>query len=149
MSFLRLFLFLSLILPAGVRAQVGFPVKNIHYLDSTQLTFRVFSLKQKSIVIFSDGGCLWNPVPTPNCFLFEKQLDNYGEVVRKKGWKIYGIDIGFRNLEILDHIAIRSRPTVKVFKEGVEILSVDRLDNVYHNTPWQEELILRLLNDLE
>lgn len=148
MKFLRSVLFTLTLLPGIVQAGSGYPVENIQYIDSTQFILRVSTLSEKAVVIISDGSCLWNPIPTPNCFLFEKQLDQYGKLFAEKGWKLYGVDVGFRNLDIINLLGIRTRPTIKAFKEGKEVFSHDRLDNVYLNSPWQEELIVRILEDL-
>ncbi len=140
---------LSLVtLPCLAQNSGGHPVEHIQYLDSTQFLFRISTLGQKAVVIISDGSCLWNPIPTNNCFLFEKQLDQYGKLIKEKGWELYGVDVGFRNLDIIDLLRIRTRPTIKAFKNGTEVFSHDRLDNVYLSSPWQEELVIRILQEL-
>ena len=148
MNLLRSLLLALCIFPNFGWAGGGYPVENIQYMDSTEFILRISTLMQKAVVIISDGSCLWNPVPTTNCFLFEKQLDQYGKLFAEKGWKLYGVDVGFRNLDIIELLGIRTRPTIKAFKEGKEVFSHDRLDNVYLSSPWQEELIVRILEDL-
>jgi hypothetical protein len=148
MNIVHFFILSFLSLPYLGWSRGGHPVENIQYLDSTQFIFRISTLGQKAVVIISDGSCLWNPVPTTNCFLFEKQLDKYGTLIAEKGWKLYGVDVGFRNLDIIDLLKIRTRPTIKAFKNGQAIFTHDRLDNVYPNSPWQEELIVRILQEI-
>ncbi len=149
MNFLRSLLLALFMLPSFAWSSGAYPVEHIQFLDSTQFLFRISTLAQKAVVIISDGSCLWNPVPTTNCFLFEKQLDKYGKLISEKGWKLYGVDVGFRNLDIINLLNIRTRPTIKAFKFGREVFTHDRLDNVYLNSPWQEELIIRILEDLD
>lgn len=149
---MRLLLTLIVLLSGQSFAQTipsAFPVEHISYVDSAGLIASVEPIHARVAVVFSDGSCLWTSFPTRSCFLFERKLDSHGVQIKTYGWQLLGVDIGFRNLDILQIYPINTRPTVMFFENGqwVGQLEPDRQlkDNEYAPITWQDDLAARVL----
>lgn len=127
----------------------AFPVEHISYVDSANFLTNLEPNHARVAVVFSDGSCLWTSFPTRSCFLFERKLDGRGVEIKTFGWQLLGVDIGFRNLDLLQIFPINTRPTVMFFENGAWVgqLEPDRAlkesDEV--TLSWQDELAQRVV----
>ncbi len=127
----------------------AFLVEHISYVDSPSLLTSIEPTHSRVAVVFSDGSCLWGSFPTRSCFLFERKLDTHGVEIKTFGWQLLGVDMGFRNLDLLQIFPINTRPTVMFFESGewVGQLEPDRQLKDNENGPitWQDDLAVRVL----
>ena len=127
----------------------AFPVEHISYVDSANLLTSVEPTHARVAVVFSDGSCLWASFPTRSCFLFERKLDTHGVEIKTFGWQLLGVDIGFRNLDILQIFPINTRPTVMFFENGAWVGQLEPDHAINENeelkVSWQDELAERVL----
>lgn len=127
----------------------AYPVKEFSYLELEAFEDQVASSNEKIIVIFSDGTCLWSSIPKRSCFVFERKLDSYVKQFKELGWKIVGIDVGFRYPELMNRYGIRLRPTAMVFDKGISISKIE--PNVIPRTEvtlffWQDSMIKEMIS---
>jgi len=139
-------LLILLLFSTGAWAQTtlsAFPVEHISYVDSGELLESTKTPAARVVVVVSDGSCLWQSFPARSCFLFEKRLDEVGIEIKKRGWQLLGVDVGFRNLEILEAFPINQRPSVLLFEDGalITVLAPDRNKSL----SWQDEFARRIL----
>jgi hypothetical protein len=141
-----------LMFSSAVMAQTtpsAFPVEHISYVDSANLLTSLEPSHARVAVVFSDGSCLWTSFPTRSCFLFERKLDSHGVEIKTFGWQLLGVDMGFRNLDLLQIFPINTRPTVMFFEDGMWVgqLEPDRSikENEDLKISWQDELAQRVL----
>ena len=149
---MRILLAFFLMISSAVLAHTtpsAFPVEHISYVDSANLLHNLEPTHARVAVVFSDGSCLWTSFPTRSCFLFERKLDSHGIEIKTFGWQLLGVDIGFRNLDLLQIFPINTRPTVMFIENGVWVgqLEPDRAikENEELKISWQDELAQRVL----
>lgn len=149
---MRFLLALTLMLSSAVFAQTtpsAFPVEHISYVDSVNLLTSLAPSHARVAVVFSDGSCLWTSFPTRSCFLFERKLDSHGVEIKTFGWQLLGVDVGFRNLDLLQIFPINTRPTVMFFEDGAWVgqFEPDRAikEGDELKISWQDELAQRVL----
>ena len=127
----------------------AFPVEHISYVDSANLLSNLEPSHARVAVVFSDGSCLWTSFPTRSCFLFERKLDNHGVEIKNFGWQLLGVDMGFRNLDLLQIFPINTRPTVMFFEDGALVGQLEPARTIEENEElkisWQDELAQRVL----
>jgi hypothetical protein len=146
---MRVFLFL-LFLSSGAWAQTtlsAFPVQHISYVDSGELLESTKAPTARVVVVVSDGSCLWQSFPARSCFLFERKLDEVGVEIKKRGWQLLGIDVGFRNLEVLEAFPINQRPSVLLIEDGTLLAVLEPDRNKFLS--WQDELAQRVLSIIQ
>jgi|GEM_PF-6793314 len=144
---MRLALTLFILLSGYSYAQTipsAFPVEHISYLDSAGFTSSVEPIHARVVVVFSDGSCLWSSFPSRSCFLFERKLDAVGVEIKTHGWQLLGVDVGFRNFDILQAYPINTRPTVMFFEYGQWVAQFEPDRQLKES--WQDDLAERVLD---
>ncbi len=135
------------------KADSAFPVDHIKYIDGYSFEDEVEMAKGKVVVIFSNGSCLWTSYPARSCFLFEKRIDFFGKQIKSRGYKLIGIDVGFRNIEVFQRYSLTSKPSVIIFNKGYEVERFEprysQQDRAPYVLSWQDDLTKRVIDFLQ
>lgn len=155
---MRFILLLSLLLSpklwaAKIVQDTALPLENFDYIDEIEFDDKVVESQKPAVVFLSDASCLWTSFPACSCFLVEKKVDFFGKQIKARGWKLIGLDVSFRNLELARRYAAVYKPTALVFYKGQLIEKIEPRFKSEDRSPyvisWQDDMAKRVLDLIE
>lgn len=155
---MRILLLLSLLISpslwaAKILQDTALPLENFDYIDEIEFEEQVVESQKPVVVFLSDASCLWNSFPARSCFLVEKKVDYFGKKIKARGWKLVGLDVSFRNLELARRYSAVYRPTALVFYKGQMIEKIEPRfkseDRSTYVISWQDDMAKRVLDLIE
>jgi hypothetical protein len=155
---MRLILLFSILISPTVWAgkivnATAMPLENFEYIDEVEFEAKVEESSKPVVFFLSDASCLWTSFPARSCFLVEKKVDFFGKQIKARGWKLIGLDVSFRNLELARRYSAVYKPTVLIFYKGQMIEKIEPRFKSEERSPyvisWQDDMAKRVLNLIE
>ncbi len=124
----------------------AYPVSNFPYVTLATLQ-KIIDSGARTLVIFSDGSCLWNSIPARGCFAFERFFDAKAHLARRGDVTVVGFDVSFIYLNMMERFDLRLRPTAVLFERGGEVARseprfLDPVNGLVVN--WHQDMLDRI-----